>query len=338
LPRARASKKKFYALVIPDTHIGYILDTPTYSVGAWDVTLQALNALRDRLTHVIILGDMGDFESVSNWASLRAEQVFVEEDFALVNARLDEISTISSLRDGDPLKVVYIEGNHEARLGFMEARYPALRDALNPKVRLRLAERGWTWVPQRHFYALGELHFAHGDIPGVKAPADMIRKKGVSTVYGHNHQHEVAHVHTLTGDRFAMSCGCLSSIDPPPPYMRGNVSEAWVHGFGLVQVRANGSFQVEFRQIFDESRTELGDGSELLASRSAVSLRLSQDRQIRADLRRRYADRYYVPGGQVVRTEPHHGKARVNKAGELIVSPTARTRRARIVRTLEDQE
>jgi len=332
IPKRRPSARKFYAMGIPDVHIGYIVDTPTYSVGAWDVAMQALLHLRDRLTHVVIFGDFGNWESLSHWASLRAEQAFIEEDVALVNARLDEISAISIGRKGGPLKVVFLEGNHEAWAGLFEAKYPALRDSVNLQTRLRIAERGWLWVPENSFYALGDLHWTHGHIRGVKSPADMVRRKGVSVLYGHTHQEAVANVRTLQGELMSMTCGCLASIEPPPPYAKGEAPDTWVHGFPLVQVRANGAFQVSYRRIFGECWTELEDGTELIADASHVRDRLREDAAIRADLRKRYAERYYVPGGNVVRSEPHHGKARVNKGGELIVSPAARTRRARFTK------
>jgi hypothetical protein len=335
IPRRRPSAQKYYALVIPDVHVGYILDTPTYSVGAWDVTMQALDALRDRLTHVVILGDFGNWESLSHWASIRAEQAFIEEDVALVNARLDEISTISAKRTKGPLRVVFCEGNHEAWAGLFEAKYPVMRDAVNLKRRLRFAQRGWTWIPENSFYALGNIYFTHGHIRGVRSPIDMIRRKGVSVRYGHVHSREIANIRTLNGEHSAASCGCLASIEPPPPYAKGETPDSWVHGFELEQIRANGSFQSSYRQIYDECWTELEDGTELIADPARVRGRLREDAKIRADLRKAYAERYYVPGGAVVRTEPHHGKARTNKAGELIVSPAARTRRARIVRTVE---
>lgn len=337
IPRRRPSSKKYYALVIPDVHVGYILDTPTYSVGAWDVTMQALHHLRNRLTHVVILGDFGNWESMSHWSGIRAEQAFVEEDVALANARLDEIEAISRQRKWGPLRVSFCEGNHEAWCGLFEAKYPAMRNAVNLQKRLRFDERGWTWVPENHFFALGNAYYTHGHLRGIRTPLDMVRRKGASIHYGHVHSHQVAHLRTLAGEFFAMSMGCLASIDPPPPYARGESPDSWVHGFGLTQVRSNGSFQTSFRQIIDECWTELEDGTEIIARAGSVRARLKEDEKIRNRLRQEYADRYYRPGGNVVRTEPHHGKARVNRVGELVVSPTARNRRARIVKTLPEE-
>ena len=93
--RPRPSNRKHYLLVFPDSHFGYAVDTPTYSIPAWDIAIQMLHHYRKRLTHVVFLGDVGNWESMTHWASLRADQVFIQEDVALVNARLDEVEAIT---------------------------------------------------------------------------------------------------------------------------------------------------------------------------------------------------------------------------------------------------
>ena len=328
--RAKPSTKKWYVLVIPDVHVGYVVDTPTYSIACWDVAMQALHHYRERLTHVVILGDFGNWEPLSHWASLRADQGFVEEDVALCNARLDEVEAVTKPQG---ISVAFCEGNHEAWAGLFEAKYPQLRDTINLKRRLGFRERGWLWVPENHFYALGLLHFTHGHLRGVRCPADMVRRCGVSVAYGHTHTYATASLRMLEGEYAAWTMGCLASIDPPPPYSRGEHPSSWVHGFGLVQVRANGRFQMGFRRILEESWCELEDGTELIARPAEVRRRYDEDQRIRAALRKEYGDRYYHPGGRVLRPEPHHGKIGHDIGG---VAPTARTRRARIVRALPE--
>lgn len=305
-------------MIIPDVHVGYVVDAPTHSHGCWDLGMQALEHYGDRLTHVIILGDFGNWESLSRWSALRAEQAFVEEDVELVNARLDEIQRLS---DRHGVKVVFCEGNHENWAAQFEAKYPAMRDAVNLKRRLRMTKRGWTWVPENHFYALGDLHFTHGHGKGIKNPMDLIRQHGVSVACGHHHRFETQSVRMLDGEHAAWTLGCWASLDPPPPYARGAVP-SWVHGFGLVQVRANGLFQLSFRRIIDESWTELEDGTELVARPREMQKRLREEAAVRDRLRAEYAERFYTPGGLVTRPEPINGS-------EL----QARKARARVVKS-----
>ena len=331
--RPRPSKRWRYVAVIPDMHVGYIAGVPTYSIPAWDIAVQALQHDAKRLTDVVFLGDFGSWESMSHWAALRAEQCFVEEDVALVNARLDEVERITRRRG---IEVWFCEGNHEAWATQFEAKYPAMRDAVNLRHRLRFAQRGWHWVPENHFLQIGDSHYTHGHIRGVRMPADMVRRKGVSVLYGHTHQYITQSVRMLSAEHAAWTMGCLCSIDPPPPYCKGEQPDTWVQGFGRVQVRSNGLFQVSFRRIMDETWTELEDGTELRADTRACRARYSEDQHIRKELRKKYADRFYHPDGTVIQggelPEPHHGK--VSTKGE--VSAVARARRARIVRTLPD--
>lgn len=326
--RPRPSAKKWYVLVIPDTHVGYIADTPTYSIGCWDITMQALDKLQRRLTHVVLLGDFGNWESLSHWQSLRADQAYVEEDVALCNARLDEVEAVTSRRG---ISVSMCEGNHEAWASQLEAKYPNLRNTLNLQRRLRFRERGWKWVRENHLLRLGDAHFTHGHVRGTKTPLEMVKNMGVSVIYGHTHRYRTESFRNATGEHAAWEMGCLASIDPPPPYAKGELPRHWVHGLGLVQVRASGRFQVSFRRMLDESWTELEDGTELLADPRRVRARYDQDQRIRERLRAEYADRYYSPTGNVHDLEPHHGKTAAGNA-------VARTRRARIIRTLPEQK
>lgn len=328
IPRKlRPSEKKFFVAGIPDLHTGYIIDTPTYCPGAWDVALQVIQYYADRLTHVVIGGDFGNWEGLSHWASLRADQAFIEEDIALVCARLAELTEII---DPHGVELAFCEGNHEAWAGLYEAKYPAGRDTYNLKRRLGFhRKKHRTWVPENYFYALGELYFTHGHLRGVRSPIDMVRKKGVSVAYFHTHAYRTESVRNLTGEHAAWTCGTLASIDPPPPYAKGEPPETWVHGMPLAQVRANGRFQLGFRRIIDEAWVELEDGTEIIADPKSIRARLALDAKIRRDLRKEYSEKYWVPGGAVIRPEPHYGKTRINNA-------VARTRRARIVRTLPD--
>lgn len=302
--KPRPSAKQYYAMGIPDFHCGYVVDTPTHSHGCWDIGLQAIDHYGERLTHIIIGGDFGNWESLSRWAALRADTVFINEDVALVNQRLDELDARAQKYG---IQVVYLEGNHEVWASLLEAKYPFLRDHINLQIQLRIKERGWIWVRENNFYALGDLHLTHGHLKGVKKPSDYIRRKGVSVGYFHTHTYTTESMRQITGENAAWTLGCWASVDPAPPYARGDVPEKWVHGFPLIQVRRNGHFQLSYRRIIDESWTELEDGTELRARPGTIQRRLDQEARLREKLRKQYAERFYIPGGPVQRPEPLKG-------------------------------
>lgn len=302
--KSKPSGKLYFGMGIPDFHLGYMVDIPTHSHGCWDLGLQVLDYYGDRFTHLVIFGDFGNWESLSRWAALRANTVFIKEDVELVNQRLDELEA-RTRRYG--IHVIYLEGNHENWAAQLEAKYPQLRDHINLELQLRIKERGWTWVPENHFYALGDLHFTHGHLKGVKRPSEYIRRKGVSVAYGHTHTYTTESMRTLTGEHAAWSVGCWASVDPPPPYTRGDIPERWVHGVPLWQVRRSGRFQLSYKRFIEESWTELEDGTELRARPKAIQQRLNDENRLRDQLRKDYSERFYVPGGEVTRPEPLKG-------------------------------
>lgn len=332
--RPRPSKKKYFIGVIPDTHVGYSLDSPTYSIPAWDVAMQALWHNVNRLTHIVILGDFGNWESVSHWPSIRADQCFIKEDVGLVNLRLAEIRSLNVARAKVgmvPIKLIFIEGNHEAWASQLESKYPLLRDELNLKRLLGFDQPDHLWVPENQFWAIGDIHFTHGHFRGNSKPGGLL-KQGISVIHGHDHTLTVTPLRTVNAELEQWSFGCLAMIDPPPPYSRGKLPESWVHGLGWVRVRSNGRFQVDYTRIMEESWAELPDGTELRVDVRACQRRYDQDQRLRDQLRKDYAERFYDPDGPVLRTEPHHGK--VDRDGNA--TAVARTRRARIVRMLPE--
>jgi len=311
----RSSKKKWYAFQIPDVHRGYHVGLPSHDPMVWDVGMQALAHLAPRLTHVIIYGDFGNWESLSHWAGLRADQPFIEEDVAITIMGIEEINSIV---DPHGVKKVFIMGNHEEWSTLLEAKYPILRNEINIVRRLHLHKaNGWTVIPNNHFFKLGKSFHTHGNYPGARDAATMVKETGVSVFYAHNHTRTAHYFRNLEGVHTAQALGCWAMIDPPPPYAKAKLPSGWVHGFGLLQVRANGLFQCDYRTIIESSYVELPDGTEIVASYREAQRRLREERDTLLRLRREYSERYYAPEGRVHEIEPLKGtelRTRVQRA------------------------
>jgi len=306
---AKPAKKKAFAFIVPDTHYGYQGELPGYDPLVFDLGLQAIRHYAPRMTHLILLGDFGNCESMSHWAALRADQVFIKEDIALMDRALGFLE--DALGDhAKRIQKVYICGNHEEWSGKLEAKYPQFRDTLNLRRLLDLDNRGWTWVRNNDLYQLGDLHFTHGNIRGASTPQKMLQRTGVSTMYGHTHRHQYASASNAGGHKEAHSVGCWASIDPPPAYAQGVAPAEWEHRLTTVQVRANGLFQVQSTRVTESSYCELPDGTELRSDRGAAVKRYAGDREILESLREEYTERYYSPGGRVVGLEPLRGTER----------------------------
>lgn len=311
----RSSEKKWFAFQIPDVHRGYHVGIPSHDPMVWDVGMQALRHFAHRLTHVIIYGDFGNYESLSHWAGLRAAQAFIEEDIAITRMGIEEINDIV---DPHNIQKVFLLGNHEEWATLYEAKYPENRNAVNIARRLRLhPDNNWYVVPHNHFFKLGKSYHTHGDYPGARDTKSMVKETGASVFFGHSHHREVVYLRNLKGLHAAHALGCWAMIDPPPPYSKAKPPNQWVHGFGLLQVRANGLFQCDYRTIIESSYVELPDGTEIVADYPRVRERLSAEQNTLLQLRKDYAERYYAPEGSVHELEPIKGtelRSRVQRA------------------------
>jgi hypothetical protein len=311
----RSSPKKWYAFQVPDVHRGYHVGIPSHDPMVWDVGMRALRSVAKRITHVIIYGDFGNWESLSHWAGLRADQPFIEEDVEIARMGLREIESIV---DPHGVRKIFIMGNHEEWATLLEAKYPILRNQINLAHRLHLtASNRWMVVPNNHFFKLGKSYHTHGNYPGGRNAESMVKEIGASTFYGHNHRREVLYFRNLKGVHTAQSLGCWALIDPPPPYAHAKLPSGWVHGFGLLQVRANGLFQCDFRTIVESSYVEMPDGTEIVAEMKSVRARLREEQDALLRLRKEYSERYYAPDGRVHELEPLKGtelRTRIQRA------------------------
>ena len=313
----KLSKKKHLVFQIPDVHVGYHNGVPAFDPCVWDIGMQALKHYAPNLTHLVSIGDFGNWESLSHWAALRAEHIFLEEDIALVKVYLDEIDEIC---DEYGIKKVFVEGNHEGWATLLEAKYPQFRNVVNLKHRLLRERKNWTWIPNNHFFKLGKIHFTHGNYPGASDSMAFLKEVQKNVLYGHTHGHDVARHRGLAGEHVVSSSGCWAMIDPPPPYSKAKIPARWVHMFHLIPVRSNGLFQLDPHVIIDSSYVELRDGTEIRFNRAEVTRRMKRDDALRTTLRNEYDERFFHPGGVVIEPIP---------VGRTEYS--ARTRHARIV-------
>jgi predicted phosphodiesterase len=212
-------RKRERIFVIPDAHI------PNQDKRAWKITLRMLEDFQP--TKVVIIGDFGDFESVSHHPRTRPEIVHFKQECELVNDGLDAIQHAVHPRT----QVVYIEGNHEYRVvKHTNTSVPHLAGLLNLESALSLAKRRVIWVPLRATmrrawvspWGVGYLHSAQAN-GKVKANAGHARLHAeligpVSncklTIYGHHHGFQ--HYRSAAGYE-AYCCGFLGDYDSDNP-------------------------------------------------------------------------------------------------------------------------
>jgi len=184
---------------------------------------------------------------------LRDKGAYKKEEEQFVKKVLDPLDGLL----GDITKV-WIEGNHDNWEQQLVEEQPEL-DGIQrgPSLysdspgSLELSERGWQFVPCGKSFKKGFLTFIHGEtLTGIGNQAGVMHsKKAVESycanvVYGHVHSPQsftkvLPHDETQKWQSWCMPI--LGNVNPG--YLR-NKPTAWLNGFGVVEFRGDGTFNV----------------------------------------------------------------------------------------------
>jgi hypothetical protein len=134
---------------------------------------------------VVVLGDFGDFYTVSTFGKDPKRRHHLEDEVHETNRLLDNLDAL-----GAKLKI-FIEGNHEHRLNrFIIDKAPELNGLTKDvKEAFKLKERGWVHVPYRDHYKLGKVYLTHDvGATGRNAAHKVIDTYQHSAITGHTHR------------------------------------------------------------------------------------------------------------------------------------------------------
>lgn len=210
----------------------------------------ALDMARDWRPSLLILGgDLYDSYLIS------AFEKEPERLNATLQNEFDAAQPIISAIDGLACDVVFILGNHEARIDALIAKNPGLSKlrALQWHTMAEIPKR-WTILPQYTRLRIGGLDFHHGDIkqgPGGRyVAARMLEDLKRSSVFGHFHRDQF--YPEPDGDgvvRGGFSTGHLCNVAEAGKYCRIN---RWTTGFRSVDMDVvGGAFEVRSHLIHD---------------------------------------------------------------------------------------
>ncbi len=163
-------------LIVPDTH------RPFHDERAWQLMLKAARFLKPK--DITIIGDFGDFYSVSDKRKNPLRPRLLKDELCNVQRGLDELDAL-----GARVKR-YIAGNHEHRLErYLEDQAEALWQPDSIKSALDLDRRGWQYTPYMEHTSVGKLYLTHdvgtaGRLAVFKA-SDAFEH---SVVTGHTHR------------------------------------------------------------------------------------------------------------------------------------------------------
>jgi len=270
-------------LIVPDSQHGYRWvgdDRRTlealHDEAACDIIVQV--AARMQPDRIVLLGDMADF------AELSTKFPRPPELLGTTQATIRRLHAwIRSIREAAPeADIVYVEGNHEARLRALLVQQAgpiadlAAATETEPAVSvprlLGLARLGVRYVgPYGQDLYLADARICHGIIVRQRGGATATAVLGEATHttwYGHVHRAESARrtLHGPSGPRTitAASPGCLCRVDGSVPGV--TMRPDWQQGYGIMW-QEEGAEYCEVREI-SRGRT-VWDGA-VIAGRDTV--------------------------------------------------------------------
>jgi predicted phosphodiesterase len=237
--------KKKTALVIPDCHIPY------HCKEAFDLMLKV--AKDQRIDEIVLLGDFGEFQSVSTHAKDPSFQKSLVNEAKSVNKELDRLDRLFPHANK-----VYIEGNHEYRLyRYIRDRAPELDGIFNWMDLLKLNQRKkWKWIPyspdQRYPILKSKLLARHEPSSGgAHSAALTIQKTGNSVIFGHIHRIQEYQTVMLDGRcHRGITPGWLGDQNHEVfNYVKGH--HQWGLGFAIVHVLPDKHFHAQVVHIIN---------------------------------------------------------------------------------------
>ena len=208
-------------LIVSDAHI------PFCDRHWWDILLQVGAAIRPQ--HIVIIGDFADFYSVSAHDKNPERAHRFDEELEAVERGLDALDALGA---ADKL---YIEGNHEDRLRRYLMKSPELSGRrISTPALLKLAERGWEFVPYKEHAKRGAIHYTHDvGVAGRTAVFKALETYQHSVVTGHNHRLAYVVEGSATGEcKLSATFGWGGDVEQVDYMNKASARKNWALGFG----------------------------------------------------------------------------------------------------------
>lgn len=223
------------ALIIPDCHIPY------EDKRAYQLMLDI--AFDQKIDEVVILGDYADFYDISSHPKEPGVGEKLIDEVAAVQERLMELRSMFP-----HAKIVYIEGNHEYRLGrFIRDKASEFFGLVDTYTLLGLKTLNIEFVPygpMQKYSVLGSSLIAkHEPLGGgVHCAYQSVLKARHSIIFGHTHRIQEHQIVSIDGENFrGISCGWLGDeTHPVMQYVKDH--HQWAKGFSIFNLLEDGTW------------------------------------------------------------------------------------------------
>ncbi len=238
------TKKAQRVFLLPDVH------APYHDARAFRCALRVIAG--GGFHTVVCLGDFADFAAVSSHPKDPSRLLPFDAEVLGVNKALDQLD--AACKKGRVKAKLYLEGNHETRLKrYVLAIAPELRTFVDWRDMLHLDRRNWAMTPYKESIEIGHLRLSHDfGRAGVNAARESCRDMGGSVAFGHTHRMQVHYQGQLDGSRHVgATLGWLGDPEAIDYRHKDAVRRDSVHGFGVVDVLANGWFWLQSVPIIE---------------------------------------------------------------------------------------
>lgn len=208
--------------------------------------MKALTAWKPDL--IIQMGDLIDLASVSTYAKHPAKTKSLAQEVESARDIVDDIAGIGAK------EVVVTLGNHDSRASsYLVANAPDFLPFFDIDKVLGLHRPGWTVVPYKETYEIGQLRVTH-DVgrAGVQAARQSVVDVGDNIVFGHTHRMQVSYQGTQAGKRHVgATLGWLGDSEHIDYRHKDMVKRDWQLGFGVAHMTPDGAFWLQAIPIVD---------------------------------------------------------------------------------------
>lgn len=214
-------------LVVPDCH------HPSVDRKAWELLLKVGKSIKPDT--VIVMGDFGDFASVTSHAKNHKQRsILLADELFACNEALCDLEEIGAKEK------IFVLGNHEDRLSrYIAERCPEMHGLYGTTVQsaLRLDDRGFKTCAYREHLNVNGLYVTHDTgTAGVNAHRSSLLRFQRDIIIGHTHRLGYEAKRTIHGDPIIGAMfGWLGDAKLCAGYMHdANATVDWCHGFGVV--------------------------------------------------------------------------------------------------------